>query len=132
MNVFRRGPGRVTARQAAERTDHGENAGHREVTGGGGDTVLLDVREPDEWQAGHAPQAVHVSLSALESGTPLPPTAHDRPLIVICRSGNRSRRAAELLAARGAHAVDVIGGMQAWARAGLPVVDQRGRGGSVA
>lgn len=51
---------------------------------------------------------------------------------MICRSGNRSRQAAELLAARGAEAVDVLGGMRDWAGAGLPVVDLHGGDGTVA
>ncbi|MFF0451164.1 rhodanese-like domain-containing protein [Streptomyces sp. NPDC004609] len=91
--------------------------------------VLLDVRERAEWDAGHAPHAVHPPLSALVSGAPLPRAARGLPVVVICRSGVRSRQAADLLAARGAEAVDVTGGMRAWARAGLPVVDARGDGG---
>ncbi|MFI6654880.1 rhodanese-like domain-containing protein [Streptomyces sp. NPDC050523] len=129
MSIFRRGrsgPGRVNAREAAERTGHGTAAG------GGGDAVLLDVRESHEWQAGHAPRAVHLPLSALAAGAGLPAHAQARPLVVICRSGNRSRQAAELLVARGAQAVDVIGGMRDWAGEGLPVVDARGRNGTVA
>jgi rhodanese-related sulfurtransferase len=62
----------------------------------------------------------------------LPARARERPLVVICRSGNRSRRAAELLTAGGAKAVDVIGGMLEWAEAGLPVVDSKGLRGTVA
>ncbi|QOV34669.1 rhodanese-like domain-containing protein [Streptomyces ferrugineus] len=123
MSIFRRSrkaPGRVSVREAAART------------GDGGDAVLLDVREPYEWQAGHAPRAVHVPLSVLAAGGALPAQAQARPLVVICRSGNRSRQAAELLAARGAEAVDVIGGMKDWAGAGLPVVDARGGNGTVA
>ncbi|WP_020133877.1 rhodanese-like domain-containing protein [Streptomyces sp. 351MFTsu5.1] len=126
MSIFRRaggGPGRVSVQQAAVRTGH---------AGSGGDAVLLDVREPYEWQAGHAPRAVHLSLSALSAGAGLPSEAQARPLIVICRSGNRSRQAAELLVARGAQAVDVIGGMRDWVGAGLPVVDARGGNGTTA
>ncbi|MEU0117189.1 rhodanese-like domain-containing protein [Streptomyces bobili] len=128
MSIFRRargGPGRVSVQEAARRTGH-DNAE------GGGDAVLLDVREPYEWQTGHAPRAVHLSLSALAAGAGLPPHAQARPLIVICRSGNRSRQAAELLVARGSQAVDVIGGMRDWAKMGLPVVDARGGNGTVA
>ena len=120
MALFRRGPGRVDVHEAAART------------GADGDAVLLDVREPDEWNAGHAPQAVHVTLTALAAGAELPPAAHGRPLVVICRSGNRSQQAARILATRGADAVDVVGGMQTWARSGMPVVDRRGNGGSIA
>ncbi|MFF4835848.1 rhodanese-like domain-containing protein [Streptomyces sp. NPDC001315] len=87
-----------------------------------GAAVLLDVREQDEWASGHAPGAVHIPLSALTTGSDLPPAAHGRPLVVLCRSGRRSREATTLLTARGADAVDVIGGMVAWAGAGLPVV----------
>ncbi|MFE7761132.1 rhodanese-like domain-containing protein [Streptomyces sp. NPDC057438] len=129
MSMFRRGqgvPGRVTVAEAATRTGHGGAADS------GGDAVLLDVREPYEWQAGHAPRAVHLPLSALAAGAGLPAHAQARPLIVICRSGSRSRQAAELLAARGAVAVDVIGGMRDWAGAGLPVVDINGGNGTVA
>lgn len=98
---------RITAEQAHERTGAG--------------AVLLDVREREEWEAGHAPGAVHAPLSELRSGGRLPRAVENRPVIAICRSGKRSRAAAELLTARGADAVDVLGGMEAWTRAGLPV-----------
>ncbi|MEU8523354.1 rhodanese-like domain-containing protein [Streptomyces sp. NBC_01216] len=105
----------------------------RRLTGGDGSgSVLLDVRETSEWKAGHAPGAVHAPLSDLAAGLPLPQAARDRKLIVICRSGNRSRQAAGLLVERGVDAVDVRGGMHAWAGAGYPVVDERGRNGSIA
>ncbi|WP_055701762.1 rhodanese-like domain-containing protein [Streptomyces silaceus] len=117
MFVFRRGPGRLTPEQAHART------------GEGGPAVLLDVREASEWKAGHAPGAVHLALSRLLAGAALPPAAQDGPVVAICRSGHRSRQAARLLASRGVDAVDVAGGMSAWTRAGLPVVDGRGQGG---
>ena len=129
MSMFRRdrrGPGRVTVQEAAARTGHGH------AVLGAVDAVLLDVREPHEWQAGHAPRAVHLPLSALVAGAGLPADAQAGPFVVICRSGHRSRQAADLLAARGAEAVDVIGGMLDWAGAGLPVVDSRGGNGTVA
>lgn len=56
MSIFRRGrggPGRVTVQEAAVRTGHGKN-GNAAESGAG--AVLLDVREPYEWQAGHAPE----------------------------------------------------------------------------
>ncbi|NBM15999.1 rhodanese-like domain-containing protein, partial [Streptomyces sp. GC420] len=105
----------------------------RERTGPSGDAVLLDVREADEWAEEHAPGAVPAPLSALAAGGPLPPAAQGRPLIVICRSGRRSLDAVRLLAERGFEAVDVAGGMIAWAEAGLPVVtDEYGDGGTAA
>ncbi|MBC7270758.1 MAG: rhodanese-like domain-containing protein [Streptomyces sp.] len=113
-------PGRVTVQEAARLVAPTDGA------------VLLDVRETLEWRAGHAPGAVHLPLSALAAGAALPDDAQARPLVVICRSGNRSQRAAEVLAARGARAVDVIGGMRDWAAAGFPVVDAHGGNGTVA
>ncbi|AKL64263.1 MULTISPECIES: rhodanese-like domain-containing protein [Streptomyces] len=119
MFLFRRGTDRVTPAQARRSTTDG-------------DAVLLDVREQVEWNAGHAPGAVHIPLSRLVTGTALPFVAEGRPLVVICRSGHRSQQAAKLLAGRGAEAVDVKGGMNAWAAAGLPVVDARGSSGRIA
>ncbi|MFC5220112.1 MBL fold metallo-hydrolase [Streptomyces coerulescens] len=99
---------RVTPAEARERTDAG--------------AVLVDVREAPEWAECHAPGAVLAPLSALAAGEPLPESARSRPVVAICRSGKRSREAAALLSARGAEVVDVVGGMRAWAEAGLPVV----------
>ncbi|MGP4086530.1 MBL fold metallo-hydrolase [Streptomyces sp. KR55] len=101
-------PDRLTPAEAADRTHT--------------DAVLLDVREPAEWAAGHAPGAVPAPLSGLAAGGELPQSAQGRPVVAICRSGRRSREAADLLAARGVRVADVAGGMRAWAEAGLPVV----------
>ncbi|MEU1472277.1 rhodanese-like domain-containing protein [Streptomyces sp. NPDC005761] len=117
-SLFRRGPGRIGAAEARRRTADGA-------------AVLLDVREVPEWRAGHAPGAVHLPLSVLAAGAQLP-TPAGLPVVVICRSGNRSRRAARILADRGVPVVDVTGGMTAWATAGFPVRDRRGDAGSVA
>lgn len=119
MSPFDPGTTRVTPAQARLSTIDGE-------------AVLLDVREQAEWNAGHAPGALHVPLSRLATGVALPSATEGRPLVVICRSGHRSRQAARLLAGRGAEAVDVKGGMNAWASAGLQVVDERGSSGRTA
>lgn len=95
------------------------------------EAMLLDVREDPEWRSGHAPGAVHAPLTGLVAGAALPEAAQGRPLVVICRSGHRSRQAAKLLAERGADTTDVKGGMNAWAAAGFPVVDERGNRGSI-
>ena len=85
-----------------------------------GGAVLLDVREPDEWQAGHAPRARHIPLSQLSRrAAELPPS---RAVVTVCRSGARSARAATMLARDGRDVSNLSGGMRAWARAGLPVV----------
>jgi len=92
--------------------------------------VLLDVREPDEWNAGHIAGAVHLPLGRLaDIGDLVAPGA--APVVAVCRSGNRSGRAAEALAAAGYDVVNLGGGMKAWATAGLPVVDDGGRPGTV-
>lgn len=84
------------------------------------DAVLLDVREADEWAAGHAPDAVHIPLGELTERVGELPDA-DR-LLVVCHSGGRSARATAWLVQNGYDAVNVDGGMVDWARAGLPVV----------
>ncbi len=85
---------------------------------------LLDVREPQEWAAGHAPEATHIPLGQLGQRTAEIPV--DQTIYVICRSGNRSGRAAEALNGAGWTAVNVAGGMQDWAAADLPMVSESG------
>jgi rhodanese-related sulfurtransferase len=88
-----------------------------------GDDLLLDVREPDEWDAGHAPQAVHVPLHDVPVGWRAALAERgDRRVCVICRVGSRSAHATAYLLAQGVDAVNVHGGMLAWQAAGLPVV----------
>jgi rhodanese-related sulfurtransferase len=85
---------------------------------------LLDVREDDEWVAGHAPEAVHVRLGEL--GARAGELPHDREVYVICRSGSRSAYAAQALAGGGLHAINVADGMTGWAVAGLPMISADG------
>ncbi|MBB3662565.1 rhodanese-related sulfurtransferase [Prauserella sediminis] len=78
--------------------------------------VLLDVREADEWAAGHAPGAVHIPLGDLPASTDkLAELPDDRPVYVICRTGGRSAQATAWLNAAGlVDAVNVAGGMKSW------------------
>lgn len=85
---------------------------------------LLDVREPDEWSVGHVDGATHVPLADVPTRLADLPAAD--PLYVICRSGARSGRAVEWLLQQGVSAVNVTGGMQAWAAAGKPMVSDTG------
>lgn len=90
--------------------------------------LLLDVREPDEWAAGHIADATHQPLGDLNLETcPI-----GRPIVAVCRSGNRSGKAAMLLAAEGREVVNMTGGMNAWSKAGLAVVADDGSPGTVA
>lgn len=77
---------------------------------------LMDVREPVEWEIGHAPQAHLLPMSTIIERLSEVPTG--RRLLVICHSGARSLRVAEWLRDAGYDAVNVSGGMAAWADAG--------------
>ena len=88
------------------------------------DAWLLDVREDDEWAAGHAPTARHIPLGDL--GERAGEVPQDELVYVICRSGGRSGRAAQALAGAGWRAANVAGGMQDWAAAGRPMVTDSG------
>ena len=88
------------------------------------DATLLDVREPDEWAAGHAPGARHLPMSQLAARFAEVPDAD--PLYVVCRSGGRSARVVAYLAGQGRAAVNVDGGMQSWAALGRSVVAEGG------
>ncbi len=86
--------------------------------------VLLDVREDDEWTAGHAPGAVHIPMAELPQR--LDELDADATWHVICRSGGRSARVVAWLQHQGVEAVNVAGGMGAWLDAGRPVSSEDG------
>lgn len=86
--------------------------------------LLLDVREADEWAAGHAPNAQHLPMSEI-SGR-LGELPQDGSVFVICRSGGRSARVTAYLNSNGWDAVNVDGGMQRWAATGRPLVSDAG------
>jgi rhodanese-related sulfurtransferase len=89
--------------------------------------ALMDVREQYEWEAGHAPQADHLPMGELA----LDSLPAGRPLLVVCHVGGRSAAATDALVRAGVEAVNVAGGMDAWARAGMPVVTDGGEPGQV-
>lgn len=85
--------------------------------------LLLDVREPGEYQEGHAPGSTLIPLGQLESRLQEIRAFASRPVAVICRSGRRSARAAEILSRAGFTQVyNVQGGMNAWEAAALPMI----------
>lgn len=95
----------------------------------GSAATLLDVREDDEWQRGHAPGAQHIPMGDV------PARIHeidvDKPLYVICHAGGRSLRVSQYLQRNGYEPINVDGGMLAWTGAGRPVVTDDGGPGTV-
>ena len=81
--------------------------------------LLVDVREPDEMVGARIEGLVAMPLSQFGARFGELPT--DRPLLLICASGGRSGMASAHLLANGYTATNVLGGMHAWERAGLPV-----------
>ncbi len=87
-------------------------------------SYLLDVREDDEWTAGHAPDAVHIPLGQL--GGLAGQVPKDEPVYVICRAGGRSAQATQAMAAQGWDVTNVSDGMQGWEAAGRAMVSESG------
>ena len=83
-----------------------------------GEAIMIDVREPEELAEQKVPGTIDIPLGELESR--LAEIPNDKPVLVLCRSGNRARPAAELLAASGYDASVVDGGIIAWDASGLP------------
>ncbi len=81
--------------------------------------IVIDVREPYEYVAGHVPGARLVPLARLAQVRPELPGS--TPVYVICASGNRSKAAADFLAGAGIDAYSVAGGTSAWTSTGRPV-----------
>lgn len=82
---------------------------------------ILDVRQPDEWVAGHIEGATLIPLGELAGRAGEVPS--DRQVVVVCRSGNRSAQGRDVLLAAGLPAVtSMAGGMNDWAASGLPVI----------
>ncbi|WP_327068032.1 rhodanese-like domain-containing protein [Kitasatospora sp. NBC_01250] len=87
------------------------------------DAVLIDVREQDEWDAGHAEGALHIPMSQFTARLDEVPEA---PLYVVCRVGGRSAQVVQYLVGQERQAFNVDGGMFAWAQAGRPMVSGSG------
>lgn len=102
---------------AASFTDIEPQEAYRRVKTG---ALLVDVRQRAELSAGRFPKAVNVPLAELETyAATLDPAA---PVMLVCRSGSRSRKGAKRLTALGFSDVsNVRGGVNAWGRAGLPL-----------
>jgi rhodanese-related sulfurtransferase len=82
--------------------------------------LVIDVREPDEYAAGHVPGAVLMPLATVPDN--LDRLRSDGPTYIICQSGGRSMRACEYAAGEGYDVVNVVGGTGAWIASGNDVV----------
>lgn len=85
----------------------------------GGEAVIVDVRELDEWEAGHIPGALHIPLGELEARWA--ELQASGSVIAVCRSGSRSSTATRALRSVGIDAANLSGGVKAWAAATLPL-----------
>ena len=84
------------------------------------DVVILDVREQSEYDAGHIPGVKLIPLNDVPNR--LNDIPKDKPVIVTCRSGNRSGQATDFLRQQGYTNVhNMTGGINAWQQAGYPV-----------
>lgn len=90
-----------------------------------GDAVLVDVREPHEWDAGRIPGARHIQLEHLAAQAETIP--RDKQVIFQCRLGQRSAMATQAFRNAGYDALSMAGGIQAWHEAGLPLEPENGR-----
>jgi rhodanese-related sulfurtransferase len=85
---------------------------------------VLDVREPQEWAAGHIEGAAHIPLHDLPSRLVEVPEASQ--LLVVCKVGARSAQAVAWLSRNGHEAVNLEGGMVDWSHAGRSMVRDDG------
>jgi len=91
--------------------------------------VLLDVREDDEWAAGHIEGAVHVPMMTLPQRLQYEPgpITPENEIVVVCKMGGRSAQVTAWLRQQGYAATNLAGGMLAWAAAGRPMESADGR-----
>lgn len=92
------------------------------------DGLVLDVREDDEWAAGHVEGALHVPMSDFVArfGEVTEALADGGRAYVMCRVGGRSAQVTQYLVQQGIDAVNIEGGMLAWDGAGRPMITSTG------
>jgi rhodanese-related sulfurtransferase len=90
------------------------------------DVRLIDVREDDEWRAGHAPSAVHLPMMEVPARLAEIPTEGD--VVIVCKSGARSGQVVAYLVNNGwGNVRNLADGMVGWALSGRPMVSEDGR-----
>jgi phage shock protein E len=90
------------------------------LVAGNVDHVLIDVRTPEEFAGEHIDGAININVEEIHQRLSEIPT--DKPIVVYCRSGNRSAQAAQVLDTNGFANIYDLGGITAWKNAGFPVV----------
>ncbi|MCS4536118.1 rhodanese-like domain-containing protein [Corynebacterium sp. HS2168-gen11] len=83
------------------------------------DAQLIDVREPDEYAAGHAATAINIPMGEISAR--IQELRADTDIYLICHSGGRSFQVGMFLAQQGLPVINVAGGTTAWHAAGLPM-----------
>jgi rhodanese-related sulfurtransferase len=97
------------------------------------DAVVLDVREREEWTAGHIEGARHVPMFQVPQHVSLAEDlTTDVPIVVVCKMGGRSAQVTAWLNQHGYEAMNLDGGMLAWASAGRPMISEDGAAPRVA
>jgi rhodanese-related sulfurtransferase len=91
--------------------------------------IFLDVREDDEWQAGHIEGSLHIPMGELAARQDELP--QDRTIVAVCRTGRRSAAVTEALVRAGYDAHNLVGGVAEWNGVGLDLVDDEGTPGAV-
>jgi rhodanese-related sulfurtransferase/glyoxylase-like metal-dependent hydrolase (beta-lactamase superfamily II) len=119
----------VSARDAVDEADVNQISPSEAAALVEAGAMIVDVREPEEWVAGHAPNSVLIPMGQVEKRlAELPAGART---LVVCRSGGRSAAITQLLTSRGFDAVNLAGGMRAWVEAGMPVITEAGEPGRI-
>jgi rhodanese-related sulfurtransferase len=96
--------------------------GYKKMQAAGEPHVLVDVREDNEWAAGHAAGAVHLGKGIIERDIETQVPDKNARLVLYCGGGYRSALAADNLQEMGyTDAISLDGGWKAWQQAGLPV-----------
>ena len=94
------------------------------------DAILIDVREPEEWAAGHVDGSTHLPM--MEIPGRIGEIPHDGDVVIVCRSGHRSANVVLYLMNQGWDNLrNLEGGLHEWAAAGRALVTEDGRGGRV-
>jgi rhodanese-related sulfurtransferase len=102
----------LTPRDLAVRLERGE------------DVQIVDVRQPEEWDAGRIAGARHIELAALAANADS--VDRQRPVVFVCRTGSRSAMATEAFRTAGYDAHNMTGGLLEWEKSGLPLEPEDG------